>query len=96
MHLQKLFLMILAEISGKSNTVSCTRRHSDNATRTRLLATDVLLEGFIVEGVLLEVELAKINGVHDLRILSALTNLYITHLPLGGGRYAVTYGVVVF
>ena len=50
----------------------------------------------IVEGVLLEVELVKINGVHDLRILSALTSLYITHLPLRGGRYARTYGIVVF
>ena len=49
----------------------------------------------IVEGVLLEVELAKINGVHDLRILSALTSLYITHLALRGGRYAGMHGTAV-
>ena len=44
--------------------------------------------GINVEGVLVEVELAKINGMYDFRTLGALTILYITHLALRGGLYA--------
>ena len=86
MHLQKLFLVVYAEISGKSNSMNysgCPSRHSNDATRTLARASIliVLLEVHGIEGALLEVELAKINGMYDFRTLGAL----ITHLALHSG-----------